>query len=252
MSLGLQLIREGQFVQARRVLSDLLFNPAMALPRDQERALRDQLTQLNEALIRTGDAQPDDDTLALYTVQSGDNLGAIARRYRLTHEFAAEINGLSNPNAIRVGQTLRLITGPMHARVIKSEYIMDVYFFDPAGRPIYYTSFPVGLGTDNGTPVGTWRIEAGRKTHEPGWRDDQTGRWYPPDDPENPIGDYWLALEGTDGNTQNLSGYGIHGTIEPDSIGQNMSRGCIRLADGDIEQVFYMLVETHSTVQILP
>ena len=60
--------------------------------------------------------------------------------------------------------------------------------------------------------------------------------WYNPDggvvdadDPENPLGEYWLGL----GNH-----IGIHGTIDPDSIGQAVSRGCIHLGDRDIEEVF--------------
>lgn len=34
------------------------------------------------------------------------------------------------------------------------------------------------------------------------------------------------------------SGYGIHGTDEPDKIGQNVSHGCVRLGDTDIEKLY--------------
>ncbi len=36
------------------------------------------------------------------------------------------------------------------------------------------------------------------------------------------------------------SGYGIHGTDEPDKIGQNVSHGCVRLGDTDIEKLYAM------------
>ncbi len=41
-----------------------------------------------------------------YTVQSGDTLGAIAQRYKTTVERLVELNNLSNPNMIQVGQVL--------------------------------------------------------------------------------------------------------------------------------------------------
>ena len=36
--------------------------------------------------------------------------------------------------------------------------------------------------------------------------------------------------------------YGIHGTIEPDSIGKNESRGCIRMLNSEVEEVYDFLV----------
>ena len=52
------------------------------------------------------------------------------------------------------------------------------------------------------------------------------------DDPANPLGEYWLGLG---------DHIGIHGTIDPDSIGKASSRGCIHLADDDIAEVFQLL-----------
>lgn len=42
--------------------------------------------------------------------------------------------------------------------------------------------------------------------------------------------------------------YGIHGTIDPDSIGKQSSLGCIRLHTDDIAMVYDMLVEGKSMV----
>jgi len=44
----------------------------------------------------------------VYIVRSGDTLSAIARRYNTTWQELARINNLSNPNLIRVGQTIRI------------------------------------------------------------------------------------------------------------------------------------------------
>lgn len=35
-------------------------------------------------------------------------------------------------------------------------------------------------------------------------------------------------------------GYGIHGTDEPDKLGQSVSHGCVRLGDADIEHLYQM------------
>lgn len=44
-----------------------------------------------------------------YTVQSGDTLSVIAARYGTTSQALASVNGISNPNAIYVGQVLNIV-----------------------------------------------------------------------------------------------------------------------------------------------
>ena len=43
-----------------------------------------------------------------YTVRNGDTLGAIAARYDLSIEELMKLNGLSNPNALQIGQVLQV------------------------------------------------------------------------------------------------------------------------------------------------
>ncbi len=43
-----------------------------------------------------------------YTVRSGDTLGAISARYDLTLEELMKLNGITNPNAIQIGQQLKI------------------------------------------------------------------------------------------------------------------------------------------------
>ena len=57
-------------------------------------------------------------------------------------------------------------------------------------------------------------------------------------------------MTGTDGNAIGKQSYGIHGTIDPDSIGKQASMGCIRMKNEDISQVFELLIEGKSTVLV--
>lgn len=245
---GMQLIAEGDYVQGRRTLSQLLYSGRISDAEAQ--TIRRTLAEVNERLIFSNRVFSNDPTTEAYTVQSGDVLVNIARRYKVTYQFIQRINGMSDANTLRVGQQLKLVEGPFHARIDKSDYRMDILLHDRDGTPLYIRSYSVGLGENNATPVGDWVVRPGHKVENPGWKNPRTGEYFEPDDPENPIGDYWLALEGVDENTSNQSGYGIHGTIEPDSIGRQASMGCIRLHDGDIEQVYYMLVGGESRVTI--
>lgn len=45
------------------------------------------------------------------------------------------------------------------------------------------------------------------------------------------------------------NGYGIHGTDEPDKLGQSVSHGCVRLGDDDIAKL-YQIANVHDTVII--
>ena len=58
---------------------------------------------------------------------------------------------------------------------------------------------------------------------------------------DNPLGTRWMGLSAT--------GYGIHGTNVPSSIGYAASHGCIRMRQADLEQLFEM-VSVGVTVEI--
>ena len=53
---------------------------------------------------------------------------------------------------------------------------------------------------------------------------------------ENLLGTRWMALESAD--HPELTGFGIHGTWERDSIGSESSAGCIRMLNEEVEELF--------------
>lgn len=58
------------------------------------------------------------------------------------------------------------------------------------------------------------------------------GRTVPPGK-SNPLGTRWMGLS--------VKGYGIHGTNAPGSIGRNVSHGCIRMRNRDVEELFELV-----------
>ena len=87
------------------------------------------------------------------------------------------------------------------------------------------------------SPEGTFTIE--RRVANPTYHHD--GKTVLPG-PGNPVGTRWMGLS--------KSGYGIHGTNEPRSIGKAASHGCIRMAKADLEE-FYRLVAVGDTVRLV-
>ena len=248
---GLALIQDGQLVAGRRALSELLLSYEDGLTSADAKHIRQTLSDINESLIFSPKVEPDDTVAEYYSIQSGDLLSRVAPRYHITYQLIERINRVS-ARRIRVGQQVKVIHGPFHVVVDKSDYRMDVYLPEPDGGMVYIRSFTVGLGQDDSTPEGSWVVRRGGKLINPGWTNPRTGQLYEPDDPRNPIGEYWVALSGTDSHTQELMGYGIHGTIEPESIGQSASMGCVRMSDEDIELVYFLLKDGLSTVIIRP
>jgi lipoprotein-anchoring transpeptidase ErfK/SrfK len=57
---------------------------------------------------------------------------------------------------------------------------------------------------------------------------------------------------GVDEASKKFEGYGIHGTIEPQSIGREMSMGCVRLGAEDVALVYELLMPRVSVVKIVP
>jgi lipoprotein-anchoring transpeptidase ErfK/SrfK len=253
VSEGDRLVASGKLVEARAVYSRALLHPEAASA--DKAALRTKLTTINDDLVFSTKVTPGDPLVESYKVVSGDSLVRIRRNQELAVDwrFIQRVNRMANPNALKVGQTLKLVRGPFHAVVNKSEYRMDVFTGAPdePDRWIYIRSYRVGLGEGNSTPVGTYTVKRNSKLVNPHWVNPRTGEKFDANDPKNPIGEYWIGWQGVGASAVN-TGYGIHGTIEPDSIGQQRSMGCVRLGSEDVAQVYEMLVEEVSVVKVLP
>ena len=75
-------------------------------------------------------------------------------------------------------------------------------------------------------------------------------------DPRNPLGNCWVSLrkiptDGREATKDDDTDYGIHGTNEPQTIGTQASRGCIRMRNEDATEVFDLLVIGKSRITII-
>ncbi|MFO1000489.1 MAG: L,D-transpeptidase family protein [Planctomycetaceae bacterium] len=156
-------------------------------------------------------------------VEYGETLQAIAKQYEVPWQYLALLNRVT-PEKLQAGQELKIVRGPFGAVVDLSAFTLTVH-----AHGWYVNKYRIGTGRDHKTPLGEFVVED--KLENPTWYNPDGGI-VEPDDPENPLGEYWLGL----GNH-----IGIHGTNDPSTIGRAASRGCIHLGDSEIEEVFSLL-----------
>jgi LysM repeat protein len=233
-------IQRNEVVAARAQLNEAL---AADLPLQQRTEAQAELIKLAERTVFGSAITPNDPFVEAYVLQPGDLLSKVAKKFSITDDFLAAINGIKDKNHIRAGQRIKVVNGPFHARVSKDDFTIRVYLGDTLVK-----RFPVGLGSDNGTPTGTWRIK--NKLENPQYHPPRGGDIILADDPRNPLGERWIGLEGVSGSAVGMMAYGIHGTIEPESIGKSVSMGCVRLHNADVEQLYDLLVIDKSQVTI--
>ena len=246
---GLALLDKGQIVEARQQLSESLRGGT--LTESEIAQARGVLTDLSDILVFSPIISDGDPYSIEYIIRNGDTLSAIVQKMGLQVDwrFIQRVNDIGHASAIRPGQNLKLIIGPFHAIVDKNAFRIDL-FLGNGDAQVFVCSYPVGLGEFNSTPIGLFKVRRNSKLINPMWVNPRTAELFSSDNPLNPIGERWIGLQGMDEHTKDLFGLGIHGTIEPKSIGTNASMGCVRMLEGDVEIVYEMLLEGISTVEI--
>lgn len=158
-----------------------------------------------------------------YELQPGETLQHVADRYQIPWQLLAKINGIADPSQVRPGEKLKVVRGPFSAVVDLNQKLLTLWI---EGR--YAGSFPIDVGRDQVAPPGNFEVKD--KVENP--------IYYGPDqvigadDPANPLGERWISLG------QQL---GIHGSNDPQGPARADERGCIRLSDRDIQDVYDIL-----------
>ncbi len=203
----------------------------------------EQILERNEFSV----AKEDDviGQMAIIRIQNGDTLPDIARH------FSLGINTISAANPeidIWVPEAGRRILLPLsftlpdtrRKGIVINLAAMRLFYFKKDGNRLAVSTYPVGVGTEERpTPMG--RMYVSRKKFQPTWHvpasiaEDHRKKGDPlpdkvPPGPLNPLGEYALYLS--------KSGYLVHGTNKPASIGLRATNGCIRLYPEDIKRLF--------------
>ncbi len=142
-------------------------------------------------------------------------------------------------------------TGQPPGTVVVDTREKFLYFVEPGKKAIRY-------GVATGSEAFAWKGEAvvGRKAEWPRWMPpaDMLVRWPHlkpvvaagglPGGPDNPLGARALYLYDHGRDTL----YRIHGTNEPEKIGQSVSSGCIRMRDIDVIDLYNRVKEGSKVV----
>ena len=158
-----------------------------------------------------------------YAVKSGDNLTTIAKKHGVTVDAIRQANGIAG-DRLDVGQQLKIPSYKLSIWVDKSDNTLILKADEQVLK-----SYVVSTGTDNSTPVGTFKVTD--KLENPTWY--KAGAVKKPGAPDNQLGTRWIGWD--------LKGYGIHGTIEPDRLGQQVTAGCVRMKNEEVEELFKLV-----------
>lgn len=181
--------------------------------------------------------------LSYIHTKKGDTLASLAQEYDFGYQELVAANPDVNPNNIPVGTTITL---PSMYVLPPPQYRKGIVINIPELRLYYFangqmTTFPVALGRDGwSTPIAktyvyskqaapTWHVPASiRQSYFEKYGQEQPAEVGP--GPDNPLGNYAIYLQ--------MTGYLIHGTNTPSSIGNFVSSGCIRMYNQDVEKLF--------------
>jgi len=233
-----------RIIEARGRLNYLLDKP---MSDHQQEYIKNTLSKLADQWLFSRRIYPQDDLCSTYRVKPGDRLGSISNQFKVPYDILMQINNISKPEALRAGDTIKVIKGPFNAKVYRSTFTMDLYLQDTFVR-----SFGVGLGQPGKeTPTGLWRVKSDGRMIEPPWPDPVTGKILHSNDPEYALGSRWIGIEGIEDEAIGRTGFGIHGTKDPQTIGTASSRGCIRLHNGNAIIVYNVLMPVHSKIRVI-
>lgn len=237
-------LKSGRSREAAAFFSTLLLSEVDA-PWPPERACLQEWTQsLTRAQASHRWKRDGDWPCVKVRVENGDSLISIRKRVLKEHPELSVCTGLIqkanelNQKVLQPGQVLRIPIERSHVLVDLSAH----WVFYMIGEEVV-AAWEVGVGrSGNETRPGSYTV--GEKSIEP--------MWFPPGrdpipygDPENPLGTRWISWLNADGSTSRL---GFHGTRDPDSVGKDLSQGCIRMRNPDVEELFEILPKESSIV----
>lgn len=168
----------------------------------------------------------------LYEVEPGDTLTKLAKKFGTTVELIKLSNSFKT-DSIKAWSKIKVSKLKYKILVDKSQNILTLLANDEIVKV-----YRVSTGENNCTPVGNFKIIT--KIVDPVWYTQNA--IVPAESPDNILGSRWLGIS--------MPGYGIHGTAKPESIGIQATKGCVRMLNSDVEEL-YTIVPVGTEVTIV-
>lgn len=209
-----ETLQRGDLVQAKK-----LYKKVMETSSDNEvlKRVQEKIEEINMKIIFSPAM---DECSVAYVVRPRDSLSKIAKKFDTTVNLIKRSNGLKSA-LIKPGQKLKVNICKFSIIVDKSQNILFLKRDDEAIK-----TYRIATGKNNSTPVGKFKVV--NKLVNPTWF--RTGAVIPPNSPENILGTRWLGID--------TNGYGIHGTNAPNKLGEQVTMGCVRMKDKEVEELF--------------
>ena len=181
---------------------------------------KERLGTLNTKLLFS--PVPTEDS-TFYEVRKGDTLEKLAKDFNTTVTLLKQANKLKG-DMLSIRERLKITPGNF-AILIDAD--LNRLTLELNGR--FFKEYLIGTGKFGSTPIGTFKIV--NKHLKPVWYSKEGV--FPYGHPKNILGACWMGLD--------KPGYGIHGTTQPETIGKHASRGCIRLHDEEVKELYDLL-----------
>ncbi len=195
----------------------------------QAAAVQEKLWNVNISILFSGLIT---DNSQIYEVQARDTLNKIAKKFHTTVDLIQKSNGLKD-TLIRPGDRLKVVNADFSIVVDKSQNTLTLKVKDDVIK-----IYNVSTGKNNSTPVGEFTID--NKLKNPVHY--KKSEIVPAESPDNVLGSRWMGLS--------VFSYGIHGTTDEATIGQQITEGCVRMRNNEVEEL-YVIVPLGTKVAIV-
>ena len=216
----------GQMLKARDVYQKVISEYSDS---QQAATIQEKLWNLNIDILFSSLVV---DNNQIYEVQPKNTLNSIAKKFNTTVDLLQKSNNLSDA-LIRPGDRLKVVNADFSIIIDKSQNTLTLKEVDNVIR-----IYNVSTGKDNCTPAGDFTID--NKLKNPVHY--KKGKIVPAESPDNVLGSRWMGLS--------VPTYGIHGTIDEASLGQQITEGCVRMRNEEVEEL-YIIVPVGTKVTIV-